>query len=396
VRVDQMQRLDSLGQLAGGIAHDFNNILGIISGFTELIRGDLPDGSAEQRLADQIGSAVDKGTALTRQLLTFGRGQAGDAEVQDLHEVLADLGPLLLRTLGEHVTLHLPAPGQAHRPCLTRVDRSRLDQVVVNLAVNARDAMPGGGDLHIRCEHALLDPAELEALAPDAPARPEFVRLAVSDTGTGMDAEALARAFEPFFTTKPTGKGTGLGLASVYAIVRNAGGLVRLESEPGVGTTVNVYLPAHQRPAQASPAAVPDQVTPPAGLRVLVVDDCAELAEVTGKLLTATGYQVTTADTPAEALHRLDRGPDVDLLITDVVMPKMTGPELAAAARERHPALPVVYMSGYRPASLDERIRVDRDAVLVDKPLTRTSLLDAIGRLLGPESRSGPGGLRDL
>jgi signal transduction histidine kinase len=224
-QVDRMQRLDSLGQLAGGIAHDFNNVLGIISGFTELICDEVPDSSPARRLADQIRSAVDKGTGLTQQLLSFGRGQTGDAQVHDLAEVITELEPMLHRTLGDHITLRVAAAPF----CLARVDRGRLEQVVVNLAANARDAMPGGGDLHIDVTHCRLD-------GP-------FVRLAVSDSGLGMDPETLKRAFEPFYTTKPDGKGTGLGLASVFAIIRDAGGQIRLESAVGQGTTVNVYLP---------------------------------------------------------------------------------------------------------------------------------------------------------
>jgi CheY-like chemotaxis protein len=280
--------------------------------------------------------------------------------VHDLAEILTELDPMLRRTLGEHVALHVDIG--AGRPCRTRIDRGQLEQVVVNLAANARDAMPGGGDLGIGLGH-------------DGPQ----VRLAVSDTGTGMDEEALARAFEPFYTTKPTGKGTGLGLASVYSIIRNAGGTVRLESQLGRGTTVSVYLPepASDAPTVAEPPPVV-AAPPPDGLRVLVVDDCAELAGAVGKMLRSAGYAVRVTHSPTAAVGQVA---DVDLLVTDVVMPEMSGPELVAAARAARPSLPVVYMSGYMPAGLDESVRLDRDAVLVEKPLTSADVLTAIGRL---------------
>ncbi|GIF41632.1 protein kinase domain-containing protein [Actinoplanes xinjiangensis] len=363
-QVDRMQRLDSLGQLAGGIAHDFNNVLGIIIGFTELLRDELPDGSPALRLANQIGSAVDKGTGLTQQLLSFGRGQTGDAQVHDLAEVLTELEPMLHRTLGDHITLRVTAAPF----CLTRVDRGRLEQVVVNLAANARDAMPGGGELHVDVTRCRLD-------GP-------FVRLAVSDSGVGMDRETLKRAFEPFYTTKPVGKGTGLGLASVFAVIRDAGGHVRLESVPGQGTTVNVYLPEEASPVlSADPGSpVAPHAAPPAGLRILVVDDCTDLAEVTGEMLRNRGFDVSVACSPAEAL---DREPSVDLLITDVMMPGMSGPDLVERIRESAPALPVVYMSGHLPRPMDDRVRLDHGAVLLKKPLAGADLLDAISRLCG-------------
>jgi signal transduction histidine kinase/CheY-like chemotaxis protein len=368
-RLDRMQRLDSIGQLAGGIAHDFNNVLGIVSGFAELIRDDLPDDSPVKGLAAQISSAVDKGTALTQQLLSFGRGQAGDARVHDLADVLTDLEPMLHRTLGDHITLRVTTEPS----CLARVDRGQLEQVVVNLAANARDAMPGGGDLYIDVTPGRLDGT--------------FVRLAVRDTGTGMDPETLERAFEPFYTTKPTGKGTGLGLANVFAIIRNAGGEIRLESAVGRGTTVNVYLPEESSAAlpvtDDSPSA--PGAAPPAGLRILVVDDCADLAEVTGDILRTCGFDVQVTHSPAAAL---DGEYAVDLLVTDVMMPGMSGPELAERMRRRLPGLPVVYMSGYLPGTMDDRVRHDAGAVLLKKPLTSADLLDAISRLLDPLARA--------
>jgi PAS domain S-box-containing protein len=399
-RLDQMQRLDSLGKLAGGIAHDFNNLLSIIGGFADLWRMEMAEGDPAREAADHIVSAVQRGAALTRQLLTFGRGQPATGEVLDLDEVLTALAPMLRRTIGEHielVTTDGPAPAAAFR---VRIDRGQLEQVVVNLAANARDAMPGGGRLSIEWDRVLLDRAELGDATPEAPDQaphnaPDkawFVRLAVGDSGQGMDDETLAHAFEPFYTTKGVGHGTGLGLAGVYGIVRNAGGVARLYSERGHGTTVKVYLPARDDHATQPPAASP-KARPPgretrAGTHVLVVEDAAELAAVVQRLLTREGYQVTICLDPAQALTILDAGLPADLIITDVVMPTMTGPELAKAIHQRRPDLPILYTSGYTAGILGDRVQLDTGAVLIEKPFSRATMLDAVEQIL---DQTGPG-----
>ena len=395
-RLAQMQRLDSIGQLAGGIAHDFNNLLSIIGGAAELLLTEVPSESSAAGLARQITSTVDQGAALTRQLLTFGRGQPGKAETVDVRDVLADLEPMLQRTLGEHIELRCP-PRDQPAPCRVRIDQGKLHQVIVNLTTNARDAMNAGGRLSIDCEHVLIDRAELGDTDPadidtaDADQYGEdkawFVRLAVSDTGTGMDAATLRHAFEPFYTTKATGQGTGLGLAGVYGIVRAAGGLVRPYSEPGHGTTIKVYLPASDEPAtdhtshEAPAPTGPDRGTGTQPVRVLVVEDNPALAEVIHRLLQPAGYTVTVTHTPSAALAFLESS-TADVVITDVVMPDLTGPELAARIRERRPGLPIVYTSGYTAGVLGERARLDPDAILVEKPFTRTSLITAVTRAL--------------
>jgi two-component system, cell cycle sensor histidine kinase and response regulator CckA len=389
-RLDQLQRLDSLGQLAGGIAHDFNNLLSIIGGFTELIRSDVPTGSPVADLAAQVAATVDKGAGLTRQLLAFGRGQTGTPKVLDVHAVVADLAPLLERTLGEHVSLHLPARSEV--ACTVLIDRGQLEQVIVNLAANARDAMQGGGRLTIECDRVAADRAELDPTVMPDPRRDAdrapcatFVRLSVSDTGIGMDPAAQSHAFEPFFTTKPPGQGTGLGLAGVYGIVRGAGGVVTLYSELGHGTTVKVYLPLAA--TRVTEAACGRASTSPGlagrdGVHVLVVEDSPDLAEVVRRLLTRAGCQVTVTHDGARALAVVDGGEPVDLVITDVVMPGLTGPEMVQQLYERRPDLPVIYTSGYTAGMLGHRDHVDADAILVEKPFTNDRLLDAVDEVL--------------
>jgi PAS domain S-box-containing protein len=390
-RLAQMERLDSIGQLAGGIAHDFNNLLSIVGGAVELMLPDLPAGSPVAVLARQVAAAVDQGAALTRQLLTFGRGRRDTGGVVDVGAVVRELEPMLRRTLGEHIELHAPAasPEEGERPCRVRIERGHLEQVIVNLATNARDAMEAGGTLTLECEHVLLDRAELGEAAGEGKAW--FVRLAISDTGTGMDADTLRHAFEPFYTTKPPGQGTGLGLASAYGIVRAADGLVRLYSEPGQGLAVKIYLPASDETAcdgdQAEAADEPAEPAPlrataAAGARILVVEDTPALADVTRRLLQPAGYVVEVAHSPTDALARLDAGLAVDLVITDVVMPKLSGPELAEQIHARQPDLPVIYTSGYPAGVLGRRAQLPRDAILVEKPFTRANLLGAVAEAL--------------
>jgi PAS domain S-box-containing protein len=387
-RLAQMQRLDSIGQLAGGIAHDFNNLLSIISGAAELLLTELPSASSMATLARQITAGVEQGAALTRQLLTFGRGEPGNAETVDVLQVIAGLAPMLQRTLGEHIEVRFPGPDDHPKPCHVRIDKGQLHQVIINLASNARDAMDAGGRLSIDCEHVLVDHAELGDGDRTAGAGPViddkawFVRLAVSDTGTGMDPATLRHAFEPFYTTKAAGRGTGLGLANVYGIVRAAGGLVRPYSEPGHGTTMKIYLPAVEQANSepGRPVSEPtDMRTQPA--RILVVEDNPALAELIQRLLQPAGYTVTVTNTPRAALAFLATS-TVDLVITDVVMPELTGPELAVKIEEQRPGLPIVYTSGYTAGVLGERAHVAADAILVEKPFTRTSLLLAVTRAL--------------
>jgi PAS domain S-box-containing protein len=386
-RLQQSQRLESLGQLVGGVAHDFNNLLNVIQGYTDFIAEEIGRrAQADPELApvlEDIGHvqvAAQQAGRLTRQLLTFARHEVRRPEVIELNEVVRRAGELLGRTLGEHIDLAIDA-----EPALWRVkaDRGQLEQVLVNLAVNARDAMPGGGRLTIDTGNAEVD----ETYASTRPAlRPgQYVRLRVSDTGTGMDQATAERVFEPFFSTKPKGRGTGLGLATVYGIVTSSGGTIEIYSEPGLGTTVSVLLPVTAEDATgaaAAPAAADDLETGH-GETILVVEDEASLRELTSRILARSGYQVCVVDSGSEAVRRAsDPDQPIDLLLTDVVMPEMLGNEVAAQVGEIRPGIPALFMSGYAQPILDTHgIPAPRYDIL-EKPFTETALLTRVHRAL--------------
>ena len=330
-RLREAQRLEAVGQLAGGVAHDFNNLLAVIANYAAFVRKELADGSRAAGDMDQIIAASRRASELTRRLLLFSRRQTGTPEVLSLRRVIEGVELLLARTLGDDVRLVAECDENLWE---VEADRAQLEQVLMNLAHNAREAMPEGGTLTIRAANTVLhDPA-----SPS----PRAVRLSVTDTGRGMAREVAAHAFEPFFTTKAvSGHGVGLGLATVYGIVTNARGRVELESEPGAGTTVNVLLPAVRRASDDDPSPTSPRGR---GETVLVVEDADAVRVLTGRLLYAAGYQVVSVESGAVALERLE---DADVLVTDVVMPGMSGVELAVTARERRPGLPVVFVSGY-------------------------------------------------
>ncbi|HWK26646.1 MAG TPA: PAS domain-containing protein [Solirubrobacter sp.] len=330
-RLREAQRLEAVGQLAGGVAHDFNNLLAVIANYAAFVRKELDDGSRAAGDMDQIIAASRRASELTRRLLLFSRRQTGTPEVLSLRRVIESVELLLQRTLGDDVDLKVDCDDRLWD---VEADRSQLEQVLMNLAHNAREAMPNGGTLTIHAENTVVhDPA-----SPS----PRAVRLTVADTGRGMAREVAAHAFEPFFTTKAvSGHGVGLGLATVYGIVTNARGRVELDSEPGRGTTVHVLLPAVRRASDDDPSPMSPRGR---GETVLVVEDADAVRVLTGRLLYAAGYQVVSVESGAVALERLE---DADVLVTDVVMPGMSGVELAVTARERRPGLPVVFVSGY-------------------------------------------------
>jgi signal transduction histidine kinase/FixJ family two-component response regulator len=380
-RQQQSHRLESLGQLVGGVAHDFNNLLNVIQGYADFSAEQVQVlASGDARLEpvvediEQVRVAAQQASRLTRQLLTFAREDVIRPEVLDLNEAVKEAGLLLRRTLGEHIELVIAA-----EPALWRVkaDRGQLEQVLVNLAVNARDAMPGGGRLSI-------DTGNIEVDAVYATRRPElktgrYARFRVSDTGTGMDRATLDRVFEPFFSTKPKGRGTGLGLATVYGVVTQAGGSIEIYSEVGLGTTIAVLLPATDEDAEPYlPPAVSDDQRGH-GETILVVEDEESLRQLTTRILARNGYQVCAVSNGAEAVRRAgDPAQPITLLLTDVVMPEMLGNEVAARIGAIRPDVPALFMSGYAQPILDSHGVAASSYDILTKPFTESALLTRV------------------
>jgi signal transduction histidine kinase len=361
-RLRQAQRLEAVGQLAGGIAHDFNNLLAVIFSYT----GFLHTAAEGQPWADdvhEVDKAARRAAELTQQLLTFSRRDLVRPDVLDIRALLADRHRLLQRTLSGDIDVVLAVP---EGPVPVRADAVELDQVVMNLAVNARDAMPAGGTLTITLDETLGDDG-----------RP-LVRLVVSDTGVGMPAEVRDRALEPFFTTKEVGRGTGLGLATVYGIVTRWEGCVTLDSAPGAGTTVTVLLPRSEDAVTPAPAPVPEQRQPSGRATVLLVEDEEGVRRASCRILTEAGYDVVEAASGPEALERFGAQP-VDVLVSDVVMPGgLSGPDLADQLRLLQPQLRVVLVSGYSRDHLDQRGSLPDGTQLLRKPFLATALVEAV------------------
>ena len=375
-QLHQSQRLESLGQLAGGVAHDFNNLLAVISNYAAFVAEEVAsrtpqdEWQAVRQDIQQIERAAERAAALTHQLLAFARRDVIQPRSLNLNYVIEGIEQLLVRTLGEHVELSNDlAAGLS--PVLA--DPGQIEQVLVNLAVNARDAMPAGGKLIIATTSTNVDAdhaASRVGLPPGG-----YVSLKISDTGTGMPQEVIDRAFEPFFTTKAKGEGTGLGLATVYGIVSQLGGYVQIYSEPGLGTTFTILLPETSRPAE-EPSSAPSARRGGSGETVLVVEDEAAMREVTRRILTRNGYQVITAVNGLNAIEVAASHPgDIDVLVTDVVMPQMLGKEAADRIRALYPAVAVLFMSGYTQGVLDTQGVLEAGVNLIEKPFTEASLL---------------------
>jgi PAS domain S-box-containing protein len=378
-QLDRARRLESVGQLAGGIAHDFNNILAVILNYAEFVSEEVEDDSPAQKDVGEISRAAERAAALTRQLLIFSRREVAKPEILYLREVLGDLENLLRRALGERIQLEMKF-GAERQPI--KMDPGQLEQVLVNLAVNGRDAMPDGGRLVVEVEPAEID-EEYAATHPETEPG-QYVRLKVSDTGVGMDAETVERAFEPFFTTKDDG--TGLGLATVYGIVTGAGGQIDIYSEPEIGTTIKIHLPASESVPVATKST--ESSRPVGGSEVvMVVEDEPDVRRMAERILTRNGYSVIGADRGAEALEIFGRPEQtIDLLLTDVIMPEMLGTDLVERVKQLRPEIAVVFMSGYSHEVLaPEALAEQGDSAFIEKPFNAGELLGTIRDLLDRE-----------
>jgi PAS domain S-box-containing protein len=388
-QLHQSHRLESLGQLAGGVAHDFNNLLAAILNYVGFVSEEInneiaarPDSEhlrldAVLRDVSQIGAAAQRAAGLTRQLLAFARRDVRKPEIVDIDAIVREVETLLRRTIGEHVELITRG---APDPAPVRADRGQIEQILLNLAVNGRDAMPTGGTLSVETDNVVVD-EDYAALHPNLRAGPH-TRLRVSDTGIGMDRDTVERAFEPFFSTKPKDKGTGLGLATVYGIVTQTAGVVSLESEAGEGTTVTILLPnvSGVVTAPGAPLVV--------GRRqgdetILVVEDEDLVLDVATRILTQHGYRVLSATSGAEALELIHRhGGTIHLLLTDVVMPGFTGSQVAEQVSKIRPEIRVLYMSGYPESMITPQGVIDQKVPLVSKPFTAPDLLEHVRAVL--------------
>jgi hypothetical protein len=376
----QAQKLESIGRLAGGIAHDFNNMLFVIHGYAELLSGDLApknrprlDPDSALLSVNAITQAAERAAMLTAQLLAFSRQQVISPSVLDLNAAVDGLVPMVSKLIGENMRLVVKLDREA---CCIRADAGQLDQILVNLVVNARDAMPDGGAVTIETQTVSVD--EPYAVAHlDVRAGP-YVLLSVTDTGVGMDRATRERIFEPFFTTKKPGKGTGLGLATTYGIVRQAGGHIWVYSEPGIGSSFKLYFPRIDSTVTTRLPTAAATAANGAG-RVLVVEDDRVVRDMTTQLLARAGYEVIAVAGGAEAMARLAEGEEpIEVLITDVIMPMMSGIELAEWTMDQYPRVGVVLLSGYTAQTLNLKRVAARGATFVSKPVTSSQLTTAV------------------
>ena len=375
-QLQQSQKMEAVGRLAGGIAHDFNNMLTAVKAYTEFLLEDLETDDARRTDVQEIAKAADRAASLTRQLLAFSRKQVLQPRPLDLNEVVEGMEKMLRRLIGEDLHIETRLESDLR---LVEADPSQIEQVIMNLAVNSRDAMPHGGVLTIETHNVSLERVDAAwGIEPGS-----FSVLAITDTGTGMDAGTRAQIFEPFFTTKPLGKGTGLGLSTVYGIVKQSGGHISVYSEPGYGSTFKVYLP---QLAQTEPAPVlgPAMSRLPRGDEtILLVDDDEGVRAVSRRILQRAGYTVLSAPDGVEALRIIaDAGSDVQLLVTDVVMPGLGGRELVMRVRETHPSLRVLFVSGYTEEGVRRHGVLDSESTFLEKPFTAERLAQKVREVL--------------
>ena len=374
----QAQKMEAIGQLSGGIAHDFNNLLTVINGCCELLEPEFSENGPARRNCEQIRKAGERAASLTRQLLAFSRQQVLEPRVLDLNAVVLDLEKMLKRVIGEDIELRTSLERGLGS---VKADRGQIEQVIMNLVVNARDAMPNGGHLRIETSNVIVDKAFARRHRPQQPG--PYVRLSIRDTGTGMDAETQARIFEPFFTTKEVGKGTGLGLSTAYGVVRQSGGHIWVSSQPGQGATFEVYLPIVQEAVQEEKPGIHTQGASGGTETILLVEDEEAVRDLTRDLLIGNGYTVIEAESPDKAIKSAGSYPGpIHLLLTDVIMPGMTGHALAQKLVAVRPEMKVVYMSGY--AGFKQSEVLDSRSILLAKPFRRDTLLRKLRDALTP------------
>jgi len=367
----QSQKMDAIGRLAGGIAHDFNNLLTVIAGRAQMILSRLRPEEPIYRDATLVRTTADRAAALTQQLLAFSRKQVLQPQVLDLNAVMTAMEPMLSRLIGEDVELAVVPAADLGR---VKADPGQIEQVIVNLVVNSRDAMPQGGRLTVETANVELDEAYARRHVSVPPG--QYVMLAVSDTGAGMDEATRSRVFEPFFTTKEPGKGTGLGLATVYGIVKQSGGDIRLYSEVGAGTTFKIYLPrVAETVSPPDPAAAPTATVPRGDETVLLVEDEPEVRDLAREILEGSGYTVLQACDAQDAVFMAERhaGP-IHLLLTDVIMPRQSGRALVERLRPLRPEMQVLYMSGYTNEAIVRHGVLDPDTQFIQKPFSPAGL----------------------
>jgi len=379
----QSQKMEAMGRLAGGVAHDFNNLLTVIKGNTSFLAERLGSEHRLIKLTTQIDGAADRAVSLTRQLLAFCRMQVLQPKILDLNELVSELCKLLRRLVPEDIAFNFRAGESLGR---VRADPGQIEQVIMNLVVNAGDAMPMGGSLTVETRNVTISEEEASRRAPVSPG--QYVLLSVADNGTGMDAETKARIFEPFFTTKEQGKGTGLGLATVYGIVKQSGGFIYVESEPGWGTRFEIYIPRVTERVEPLSTKNEEMPIPQQVKTVLVAEDEEAVRELTCEFLKSAGYEVLPASNGAEALalaQASDRA--IHVLLTDVVMPRMRGPELARRLRNLQPAIKVIYVSGYLDYQQSANEFVE-GALFIQKPFTRNTLVNRMAEVLKEVSQA--------
>ena len=376
LQLRQRQKMEAIGRLAGGIAHDFNNLLGVIIGYAELALEEIAPGGEVRSHVEQIQKAADRASALTSQLLAFSRQQVLETKALNLNAIVEDMVKMLPPLLGEDVELDYtldPALG------VLRADRGQIEQVIMNLAVNSRDAMPGGGKLVVRTENAVFD-SDL-ALKHPAMNPGNYILLTVSDTGTGMDEQTMARIFEPFFTTKERGRGTGLGLATVYGFMKQIGGYVWVESKPGVGSTFSIYFPMTCEAVSPEDLETESESLAHAAGTILLVEDEESLRTLTRSILEYGGYRVLEASNGLEAMEiAKEFSGNIHLLLTDMVMPGMNGRAVAEKMELLYPGIKIAYMSGY--VGFATREAATLKAIVIAKPFTRDQLLQKLGEAL--------------